>query len=1447
VSVSASTALLLGLWGQRAPPAAALARLRAALPAGHRVLWAGPEDACPEGATPIAVPRSGFGAVLAALHRARRTDEDMLLLAADGHWPDGLWPRLAAARSSAPDAVLSALDPALPALSPLPEEMNPVPAAALDAACWLLGEGTLFDCGSVSPGCSLWPPLRPAAPRLLVLDHLCVARPLPPRAGDRATPALDLLRHRLRRYPLAADRIEPPDDRPLLLHLLHGWGGGVHGFVRDLCRADREHRHLVLVARADPGAAHTADRLDLHADLDAPPVRSWPLTPAIDGSAIRHDGYRALLERLLARFGVDGVMVSSLIGHSLDALRTGLPTTVVCHDYYPAWPVLHCDFGDRGRRFDRAELAAAVARGALAPLPARDADHWWSLREDWLKALAEADARLVAPSDSVRRNLCRMLPALAERDWRVIPHGVEPLPRVEYAPPARPRPRILVLGRVSGGKGEALLAQVIPALTGQVDFHLLGCGQAGMRFFGQGGVDIELDYRRDDLPAHVARIRPDAALIAASVAESYSYTLSELWMLGVPVVATALGSLAERIEDDVSGLLVAPEAQAIVEQLGLLASEPSLLDPLRAMPPPVIRSTADMAADYRELLPARRRGSVTEVRPALDIDLDAAQLAARADQMDRALADAKARIDAQQAELERRARWGEDLGRLAERRTRWARSLQADLDRSHAARQELQREFDERTAWALALRAEGERLAALVAERQQQVERLEREMGALLSSRSWRWTAPLRGLTLRLRRLRDGLRFRAGHLVSLLSRARRSLRSRGLLGTLRRGRELLAQPPLPAPFAIEPDRRPFEPFAVPRAEAPEVSVIVPVYNHFAHTLACLRSLAEVEEPTPFEVLVVDDCSSDETPERLAEIEGITRIRNAQNLGFIGACNAGAEVARGEFLVFLNNDTVVTPGWLGALVRTFAQRSDCGLAGARLVYPDGRLQEAGGIVFADGSGWNFGRFQDPHHPRYGYLRESDYCSGAAIMVRADLFRELGGFDRRYAPAYYEDTDLAFKVRAAGLRVYYQPRATVVHFEGVSSGTDTGSGIKRHQVINQQTFVEVWREALATHPPAGSDPGLACEHRVRGRLLVIDATVPTPDQDSGSLRLVNLMRVVQDLGWKVTFLADNRQHLPGYTEALQDLGIEALHAPWVNDPVAFLADRGREFDAVMVCRHYVAAPWLPLLRRYAPQARILFDTVDLHYLREQRLAELEEDEALHRQALATRRQELAVMRQSDVTLVVSPVEKALLAQEAPGVEVAILSNVHEIRGCRKDFDARADLVFVGGYQHPPNVDAAIWMVRQILPLIRAELPEVVLHLVGSRAPAEVAALGETEGVRFHGYVEDLDPLMDGCRIAVAPLRYGAGVKGKINLSLAHGQPVVATTVAVEGMDLEDRREVLVADDPEDFAAAVVRLYRDRDLWRRLSAAGLANVERHFSFAAARTALARILPPR
>jgi glycosyltransferase involved in cell wall biosynthesis len=298
----------------------------------------------------------------------------------------------------------------------------------------------------------------------------------------------------------------------------------------------------------------------------------------------------------------------------------------------------------------------------------------------------------------------------------------------------------------------------------------------------------------------------------------------------------------------------------------------------------------------------------------------------------------------------------------------------------------------------------------------------------------------------------------------------------------------------------------------------------------------------------------------------------------------------------------------------------------------------------------------------------------------------------------------------------------------------------------------------------------------------------------------------------------------------------LGIEVWYRPLFRTPPAWLAVHGGRFSAILACRYYVADKLLPLARKFSPQARFVLDTIDLHYLRESRAARLADDQALAKAALRTRRRELAAIAGADLTLVVSETERQVLAVDAPASKVEVLSNLHEAAGPGLPFAQRQDLVFVGGFRHTPNVDAVRWFVQEVLPLLRQRLPGVVFHCIGGEVPDSIAALAQ-EGVVVHGHVPNLDPAMDGMRIAVAPLRFGAGVKGKINLSMAHGQPVVATSCAVEGMHLQDGVDVLVADDAQAFADAVVRLYSDEELWNRLARNGLDNVARYFSLEAAR----------
>ncbi len=1461
------------------------ARIRAVLPSELVLI----ESSHPSAATALAA--------MAQEHPGR----DVLLIHADADLPAHLWQRLQLARDTYLDAqVWTPLCARISGLDPRPRSGS-LSNEAVDRWSWLLADRSYPQTDLCSPLLSLWR----AATLQLCLDRggrldmksaaitcirLCdsvfvgaVDADVMPDAGA-VHPTAAVLRERIHACATrSASHAIGLDGRAVVLHILHGWGGGAERFVSDLIAADQTHRHLVLMALGSPQRRVHGETIVLRATPDGPNLRQWPMAAAAVGTRMESAEYRALLDSIIGDFGVAGIVVSSLIGHSLDALKTGLPTAVVCHDYYPVWPILHADFGDGSVDFSGPAIPAALQIAAANfEFSEPRAAYWQALRMGYVEALTRSDALLIAPSRCVQDNLCRIAPALAKRRWQQIGHGLAdwlpPLPLIG-PDPKRAALRIVVLGRIKGGKGEVLLAQLLPLLPTDVELILLGCGAAGMRFFGHPQVHVQLDYVRDQLPSLLARLMPDAALLPTTVAETFSYTLSELRALGVPVIATAVGSFVERIEHGRNGILVAANAEAIAKVLHDLSDDSGALSALRRPWPSA--SVAQMSEAYAEALALRpaalgARWS-TDTLTTLQRQTSELELAVEKRQR-KALA---TQLVDQQTELERRAEWASREHKQAEHRLTWARALEAQLASAGSLLVDTQKLLDDTDA---DLRASGERAAALaeqldqleqlhaadaaayleyIAESQGSIESLiaQRdhflaERDEILASLSWRITRPMRYLRRLLGRLFGGIgtrvRFRFSRLAATRKRVMNSLRMRGLSGTWRRLRQEVAPPPATTVFdiprmpAASEDVPDVDDIVLVRPPSPRVSIIVPVYNHLAHTITCLRALSQQKQKTTFEVIVVDDCSSDASADLLPKMRGLHYLRNPQNLGFIGACNAGAAVAQGEYLVFLNNDTAVQSGWLDALIDTFSLRPDAGLVGAKLVYPDGRLQEAGGIVFNDGSGWNYGRFDDPADPRYNFVREVDYCSGAAIALPAELFHSLGGFDTHYAPAYYEDTDLAMKVRAAGLSVLYQPASVVIHYEGISSGTDTATGIKAYQLVNQQKFLARWQDTLASHtaPPPHTPIEVARQHRARRHVLVIDATVPQPDQDSGSLRLVNLLRLLVEEGCAVTFFADNRAYVADYCEVLQQLGIEVLWHPWLGDPVGWFAEHGKRFHSVFVSRHYIACSYIDLVRRHAPQARFIFDTVDLHYLREQRAAELAGRSDLAKTAEQTRKQELDVIQRSDISLVVSPVEANLLATDAPDAHVEILSNVHEVLGCRRPFAERSDLMFIGGYQHPPNVDAAVWFVTEVWPLIRAAEPELKFHLIGSKANEQVKALGAEKGVVFHGHVENIEPFLDGCRLAVAPLRYGAGVKGKVNMSMSYGQPVVATPAAVEGMYLRAEKDVLVGETPREFADAVLRLYDDEALWQQLSANGLKNVSQHFGFDAAREVIRRLL---
>lgn len=611
-------------------------------------------------------------------------------------------------------------------------------------------------------------------------------------------------------------------------------------------------------------------------------------------------------------------------------------------------------------------------------------------------------------------------------------------------------------------------------------------------------------------------------------------------------------------------------------------------------------------------------------------------------------------------------------------------------------------------------------------------------------------------------------------------------------------------------------------------QPPHTSIVIPVYNKVEFTFQALRSLLREIDFDETEVIVVNNASTDETAQLLSHFQAfITVINNEENRGFVDASNQGAAVARGEHLVFLNNDTVVLPGWLKQLRETIESDESVGAVGSMFLYEDGTVQEAGAFVWQNGAAFHYGWGGSCEDRRYNFAREVDYCSGASLLIRRDLFEQLGGFDRRYAPAYYEDVDICFGVRSLGYKVVYQPMSRIIHHEGATAGRDTTTGFKRYQVTNRAKFVEKWREVLERENlPEDRTRAEEAANRKRAPLIIIfDERIPTPDRDAGSARMLLILKSL--VKWsRPVFVPLNRPHGIEYERVLWKEGIETAHL--VEYPRLL---RTRKFYAAVLSRPLVANALMKPLRRARPPLKIVFDMVDAYFIRLAREHAVTNDARTAEEARSYREIELRLARASDLVWCNSSEDKRAVAREVPGVRIEVIPTIHPLQTRGQSFATRSGLLFLGNLAHRPNADAVHFFMRDIFPLVKESLPGVRLHLVGDNVTPEIAAYAR-EDVLVLGYVPDVEPLYQRCRLMVVPLRYGAGVKGKLGEALSYSLPVVTTSIGAEGFGLTGEVEVMIADEPGAFAAAIVRAYEEQDLWERLAERGRGHIEKYYT---------------
>ena len=633
---------------------------------------------------------------------------------------------------------------------------------------------------------------------------------------------------------------------------------------------------------------------------------------------------------------------------------------------------------------------------------------------------------------------------------------------------------------------------------------------------------------------------------------------------------------------------------------------------------------------------------------------------------------------------------------------------------------------------------------------------------------------------------------------------------------------------------------------------PKVSIIIPAYNQVAYTLACATSLYESHPLTTFEVIIADDCSEDGTREIFKEFGSwIKVVRASQNLGFLRNCNHGAKMARGEFLVFLNNDMLVLPGWLDSMIETFKLHPRCGIVGSKLLNDDGTLQEAGGIFWNDGTACNYGRGSDPELPEFNYCRPVDYCSGASICIRKKDWEELRGFDVMYERAYCEDADICFRMRKAkGLETFYQPFSVGIHLEGVSSGTDTTLGEKAYQETNLKKFFLRWRENLdVEHEKNGQNVFQARSRSVKKKtILVADHAIPQHDQDAGSRSTAQVIDFLIKKGCNIIFWPNNLEYDRTYGPVLQKKGVYVVYdwaknltfALWIKDHASYI-------DSFLLSRPHVAKDVLPQIKCVSKK-KIFFYGHDFHFRRKEQeplVGLTSKQKALEIKKVKEMETEIwgkvdtiYYPNKNEVAEVKKFCQRNKLNCDVRLLPVFAFEKFNEEAAA--NLPRRKDLLIVAGFRHLPNEEGVTWFVKNVWPSLVEEHNELLLNIVGSNPPKKIHELAD-KNIRVTGWVSDaeLERYLRSCRVSVSPLLRGAGMKGKVVEALAWGLPVVTTSIGLQG--LEEYNEIILnCDDPRKMIQEINKLLKSDDIWIKRSKKSVALAKKLFSQIALQEAL-------
>lgn len=623
-------------------------------------------------------------------------------------------------------------------------------------------------------------------------------------------------------------------------------------------------------------------------------------------------------------------------------------------------------------------------------------------------------------------------------------------------------------------------------------------------------------------------------------------------------------------------------------------------------------------------------------------------------------------------------------------------------------------------------------------------------------------------------------------------------------------------------------------FSFEENERPEVSIIIPVYNQIRYTLNCLYTLDQYDTHISKEIIIINDKSTDDTWDHLCEIPGIVIIDNHENLGFLRSVNKGIRHAKGKYIYLLNNDVEVQEKYLSSLISVFKTRASVGAVGSKLIFSDNTLQEAGCLIFKDSEIINIGRREAIDAPKYNFLRKVDYCSGCSLLFnRLDIEGNLNLLDEAFLPAYYEETDLCQRLKyEQNLDIYYQPLSEIIHFENISYTGKENSGKELLLEKNRETFRRRWDHYFRNQMFLSGEKINYNAHFRKPNFLFLEENMPKPDQDSGSRRFMEIVKILQKNEHHIILAVKyyDEEKDADYIPFFQNAGVE-ICMDYVDERNKIVKVKDQVLgalayvDVIWIFRPVGFDYWYDLIKNRIAGKKIVYDMVDLHYLRMERENNyIEVTKDREKQIAFFKDKEYVAMNSADAVISISDEEKKTVSDH--GVEIQkifTVSNIHQPMDLKPvAFSERSGLLFIGGYNHLPNIDAVKLLHDHIMPLVWKEDPSISLYILGPDFPADLKERYHTERFQILGYQEHVDHWFEHSRVFVAPLRYGAGVKGKIGQALEYMLPVITTGIGAEGMSLEDGKTALISDEtPENFAAKILDLYNNESLWNILHA--------------------------